>query len=121
MRAAKTQKKGAAGRAAPRQAVDALIGLGPVSRGVLARAGIRDVHDLRRAGPVGAYVAAKAVEPGVSLNLLWGIAGALTDTHWAKLDPEFKASLLLEYDAYCDIHGPESSPSGTSSKRRRER
>jgi hypothetical protein len=39
----------------------------------------------------------------VSLNLLWGIAGAVTDTHWSKLPADYRSSLLLEYDAHCDV------------------
>ena len=121
MRGAKTLKKGATRNPSKGAAVDTLGGLGPISREILARAGIHDVQALRRAGPVGAFVAAKAVDPKVSINLLWGIAGALTGTHWSKLDRDIKASLLLEYDAYCDLHGRELSPSNKSLERSRDR
>ena len=77
-------------------------GLGPMSRAVLVRAGITTIEQLRHKGAVAAFVAAKAIEPRVSLNLLWGIAAALSGVHWSKLDPGFKTSLLLEYDACCD-------------------
>jgi hypothetical protein len=53
-------------------------------------------------GPVKAYIAAKRIEPRVTLSLLWGIAGAVTDTHWTRLPAEYRASLLLDYDAYLD-------------------
>jgi len=38
----------------------------------------------------------------MSLNLLWGIAGALTNTHWSKLSADYRSSLLLEYDGLLD-------------------
>jgi len=51
---------------------------------------------------VQAFMAAKKVESGVTLNLLWGIAGALTDTHWTRLPADYRSSLLLEYDGCVD-------------------
>ena len=81
----------------------ALLGLGPVSLAILKRAGITTRAQLEKMGPVAAFVAAKKVDPKVSLNLLWGIAGAITDTHWSKLPPDYRSSLLLEYDAHCDV------------------
>jgi len=81
-------------RAQPR-----LLGLGPVSLRILRAAGIETRADLERLGPVRAYIAAKQVDPRVSLNLLWGIASAVTDTHWTKLSREYRSSLLLDYDA----------------------
>ena len=80
----------------------ALRGLGPYSLGILRSAGIGTRADLERLGPVRAYIAAKKIEPRVTLNLLWGIAGAITDTHWTKIPAEYRSSLLLEYDAYQD-------------------
>lgn len=69
---------------------------------VLRAAGIATRADLEKLGPVRAYMAAKRVEPRVTLNLLWGIAGAVTDTHWTKLPAEYRSSLLLDYDAALD-------------------
>ena len=80
-----------------------LLGLGPVSLEILERAGITTRAQLEAMGPVPAFIAAKAVEPKVTLNLLWGIAGAITDTHWSKLPADYRSSLLLEYDAHCDV------------------
>ena len=79
-----------------------LEGLGPFSLRILKSAGIRCRADLDRIGPVAAYVAAKKLDPKVTLNLLWGLAGAYSNTHWAKLPAEYRASLLREYDACCD-------------------
>lgn len=80
----------------------ALLGLGPVSLRVLRAAGFVTRADLERVGPVHAYIAAKRVDPRVTLNLLWGIAGAITDTHWTKLPAGYRSSLLLDYDAQLD-------------------
>jgi DNA transformation protein and related proteins len=80
-----------------------LLGLGPVSLSILRRAGITTRAQLEKMGAVQAFIAAKRIEPKVSLNLLWGIAGAITDTHWSKLPSEYRSSLLLEYDAWCDV------------------
>jgi hypothetical protein len=68
----------------------------------LRAAGIQSRADLDRLGPVSAYVAAKDVDPNVTLNLLWGLAAAFTDTHWTRLSADYRASLLREYDAMCD-------------------
>jgi hypothetical protein len=59
-------------------------------------------------GPVGAFLAAKSIDERVSLNLLWGIAGALTNTHWSKLTREYRETLLREYDAACDMQGAKT-------------
>lgn len=80
-----------------------LLGLGPFSLAILKRAGITTRAQLEKKGAVAAFLAAKAIEPKVSLNLLWGIAGAITDTHWSKLPADYRSSLLLEYDAHCDV------------------
>ena len=89
-------------KARPKSTAALGLGLGPKSTAILKRAGITTRAQLVKAGPVRAFIAAKAIEPKVSLNLLWGIAGAITDTHWSKLSPDLRSTLLLEYDAHCD-------------------
>ena len=125
MRRATPQKKRSASRASTRATRSAqpsrLLGLGPKSLAILRAAGISTRDHLERLGPVQAFVAAKAVEPAVTLNLLWGIAGAITDTHWSKLPREFRSSLLLEYDAHCDAARSLGLPSNTSLERTRDR
>jgi hypothetical protein len=79
-----------------------LLGIGPVSLRILGAAGITSREQLDAIGPLQAFIAAKAVEPKVTLNLLWGLAGAATDTHWTKLPRDYKSRLLLDYDAWCD-------------------
>ena len=69
-----------------------LRNLGPVSTGWLRRVGIESLDHLLAVGPVEAY--ARVIEsgqPGVSLNLLWGLAGAAYDIDWRLLDEESKA------------------------------
>jgi len=97
----------------------ALLGLGPVSLRVLRAAGIATRADLEKLGPVRAYLAAKKVEPRVTLNLLWGIAGAVTDTHWTKLPADYRSSLLLDYDAALDAARALAAPSNKSLERTR--
>ena len=99
----------------------ALLGLGPVSLRVLRAAGIATRADLERLGPVKAYIAAKQVEPRVTLNLLWGIAGAVTDTHWTKLPADYRSTLLLDYDAHLDAARSLAAPSNKSLERTRGR
>jgi hypothetical protein len=99
----------------------ALLGLGPVSLRILRAAGIATRADLERLGPVKAYIAAKRVEPRVTLNLLWGIAGAVTDTHWTKLPVDYRSALLLDYDAYMDAERSVAASSKTSLGRTRGR
>ena len=96
-----------------------LLGLGPVSLRVLRAAGIATRADLERLGPVKAFIAAKRVEPRATLNLLWGIAGAVTDTHWTRLPAEYRSSLLLDYDAHLDAARSLAAPSNKSLERTR--
>ena len=72
-----------------------LPNLGPKSAQVLQRAGITSLPQLQALGAVAAYARAKAVEPTVSLNLLWALEGALTGLHWRVVAREHRTSLLL--------------------------
>jgi DNA transformation protein and related proteins len=98
-----------------------LLGLGPVSLKVLRAAGIARRADLEKLGPVRAFLAAKRIEPRVTLNLLWGIAGAVTNTHWTRLPPEYRSSLLLDYDASLDAERSLAATSNNSPERKRAR
>jgi DNA transformation protein and related proteins len=73
-----------------------LLNLGARSSQMLASAGIISRSQLEELGPVKAYLAVKQTGSKPSLNLLWAIAGALTDTRWDRLPPEFKSQLLNE-------------------------
>ena len=86
----------------PDARISELYGLGSVSQDMLQAAGIHTLRDLEQLGPVPAYAA--VIEAGCrpSLNLLWAIAGALRGEHWSKLPDDYRGTLLLEYDAWCD-------------------
>jgi hypothetical protein len=88
---------------------------------VLRAAGISTRADLEKLGPVKAFMAAKRVEPSVTLNLLWGIAGALTDTHWSKLSAQYRSELLLEYDGQLDAERSLAVDGQTAAKAKRGR
>lgn len=79
-----------------------LLNLGPASERMLRAAGIRSGAELRKLGPVSAYVAVEAAGQKPSLNLLYALAGALSGTHWAKLSADERAALLIAYDASRD-------------------
>jgi DNA transformation protein and related proteins len=82
--------------------LSALRGLGPKSEDMLNAAGVRNERQLRRLGAVAAYTRVLQSGRKPSLNLLWAIAGALSDTHWARLPRDERSSLLVQYDAWCD-------------------
>ncbi|HCY17341.1 MAG: competence protein TfoX [Curvibacter sp. GWA2_64_110] len=72
-----------------------LKSLGPKSQEMLARAGITTVAQLRALGSVAAFVRAKQVNRGVSLNLLWGLESALSGLPWQEVARVHRTSLLL--------------------------
>jgi hypothetical protein len=86
----------------PKSELESLNGIGPFSLRVLHAAGITTRAELEKLGPVHAFITAKRVEPRVTLNFLWGLAGVVTNTHWSRLPEEYRSSLLLEYDAHLD-------------------
>jgi len=65
---------------------------------MLAAAGIDTVEQLRQLGAVRAYVLARRAGGNVSLNLLWGIEGALTGEKWQVVAKTRRAGLLLEVE-----------------------
>ena len=74
-----------------------LLNIGPKSTQWLEAVGIRTEEDLEELGAVEAYRRVKAAFPGrVSLNLLWGLQGALLDLPWNELPPEMKDRLIGE-------------------------
>ena len=80
-----------------------LRNLGPASAKMLEASGIRNEQALREAGPVEAYIACKLKGFNPSLNLVYAIAGALSDTDWRELPKEERKSLRLQIDAAHDI------------------
>jgi len=80
--------------------VDALHNLGPVSRQMLAQAGLRDEAAVRAIGAVTAYAQVRALCPKASLNLLWALEGALTNLPWQTVAREHRTSLLLALEEH---------------------
>jgi DNA transformation protein len=77
-----------------------LRNLGPKSEEWLPRAGVRDVEHLAELGAVEAYRRLQdAALPGLSLNALWAIEGALADIDWRLIPAERKQELLAELRA----------------------
>lgn len=76
--------------------VAALRNIGPVSARMLAEVGIVTRGDLDRAGAVLAYRVLKERHPGVSLNLLYAMYGALTDQRWDQLPVALREELRRE-------------------------
>jgi DNA transformation protein len=74
--------------------------LGPKSQRVLAMAGITTMAQLRKLGSVAAYSRAKRTGANVSLNLLWGLEGALTGIPWQTVAREHRTSLLLALEQH---------------------
>ena len=103
----------------PTSGSESLKGVGPFSLRVLHAAGISTRGELEKLGPVRAFIAAKKVEPRVTLNFLWGVAGLLTNTHWSRLPPEYRSSLLLDYDACLDAERSLAARSGKARQRTR--
>jgi TfoX/Sxy family transcriptional regulator of competence genes len=73
--------------------------LGPKSLVMLSNAGVKTMAKLRALGAVTAYVKVKRKNASASLNLLWALEGALTDTSWQTVTSESRERLLLELDS----------------------
>jgi len=79
--------------------IDTLRNLGPTSADWLREVGVATVSDLRRLGPVVAYLLVKERRPGASLNLLWALAAGLEGRDWRDLSEAAKVNLRREVDA----------------------
>jgi predicted flap endonuclease-1-like 5' DNA nuclease len=75
-----------------------LTNIGPVSKRMLAAAGITSIETLRRLGAVEAYRRVRSHDPRASLNLLWALEGALTGRPWEDVARNDRLSLLLQLD-----------------------
>ena len=73
--------------------------VGPKSAAWLRQVGVRTTEDLLRVGPVEAFLKVKRAGFRPSLNLLYSMAGALADCHWAELPEERKQELLRGLEA----------------------
>ena len=73
---------------------DKIRNVGPKSAAWLRQVGVRTQEDLVRLGPVEAFMKVKRAGFRPSLNLLYALAGAIEDCHWADLPDEHKAALV---------------------------
>ena len=78
---------------------DKIRNVGPKSAAWLRQVGVRTTEDLARVGPVDAFLKVKRAGFRPSLNLLYSMAGALADCHWADLPEEKKQELLAGLEA----------------------
>ena len=69
--------------------------VGPKSAAWLRQVGVRTQEDLKRLGPVEAFMKVKRAGFRPSLNLLYALAGAIENCHWADLPEATKTSLVL--------------------------
>lgn len=68
--------------------------VGPKSAAWLRQVGVRTQDDLVKLGPVDAFMKVKRAGFRPSLNLLYALAGAIENCHWADLPDEQKAALV---------------------------
>jgi TfoX C-terminal domain len=69
--------------------------VGPKSAAWLRQVGVRTQEDLQRLGPVEAFMKVKRAGFRPSLNLLYALASAIENCHWADLPDERKTALVL--------------------------
>ena len=94
----KAAKRGKGGKGMADRQADQLLAqpnLGPRSVECLVAAGVGNLAGLRELGAVRAFVRARAINPAVSLNLLWALEGALTGRRWQDVAETDRASLLM--------------------------
>lgn len=80
--------------------LETLLNLGPKSTIWLAEIGVLTRQDLVERGIVPAYCLLKAQGYPVSLNLLYGLYGALHSIHWNMVSPEVKKQLQAEVEDF---------------------
>lgn len=80
-----------------------LPGLGPKSEAMLDEIGIKDDADLRRIGPVRAFLMLRKQGRNPSLNLLYAMTGALNGKNWLEVAQSQRVELLLELDGFADL------------------
>ena len=73
--------------------------VGPKGAAWLRQVGVRTQDDLVRLGPVEAFMKVKRAGFRPSLNLLYSLAGAIENCHWAELPDERKRALVAGAEA----------------------
>lgn len=86
-----------------------MLNLGIRSTQWLASIGIATPSQLRRVGPIAAYVRLKRAHRGVSLNALYALVGAVEGRHWTEVRRTRRLDLLLAVDDYERRH-PAARP-----------
>lgn len=76
-----------------------LRGLGPRSASLLSHAGIHTVAQLRVADPYRVYLRLRAARPGVSLNLLYALIGAVQGLDWRVVAREQRTEIFTRLAA----------------------
>ena len=77
--------------------------LGPKSSEWLAAVGVHSLEDVEQLGVVEAYLRVKAAFPDrVSLNMLWGLQGALMEIPWNQIPEDIKQDLLKQVNDATD-------------------
>lgn len=84
-----------------------LKNLGLASVNILHSIGIRSCEDLRRIGPVDAFISIRNRGINASRVMLYALQGALLDVHWNELDPDLKARLASEADRLLSSQGTD--------------
>lgn len=72
--------------------------LGPKSEEWLPAAGIHSPEQLRTADPYEVYARLKAHVPGVNLNALYALIGAVEDRHWIEIKNERRTEILMRLE-----------------------
>ena len=85
-------------RAAAGSATAGWQGLGPRSRAWLAGIGIESPEQLAARDPFEVWAQLKAAQPGVSLNLLYALIGAVESRDWREVARTERTSILLRLD-----------------------
>ena len=73
-------------------------GLGPKSRQWLGAIGITSPDELKAQDPFVVYARLKATQPGVSLNLLHALIGAVENRDWRDVAREDRTSIVLRLE-----------------------
>ncbi len=77
-----------------------LLNLGPKTAQWLASIGITSPAQLRRVGPITAFVRLQRTHRGVSLNALYALVGAVEGLHWTEIRRTRRLELLLAVEDY---------------------
>ncbi|WP_408010007.1 TfoX/Sxy family protein [Pseudalkalibacillus sp. A8] len=79
-----------------------LKNIGKVSEEWLKEIGIYNYEDLNEIGAAEAFKRIKQKRPGVSLNLLYALEGALWGIHYLELDRQIREQVKREYEKSLD-------------------